>query len=49
MPLEDWAEILAEIEDLLAPQLSLDPWERTLYYHLLRHTRLKGLSSQFLP
>lgn len=41
-----WDQIYADVEDLLAPQLELDPWERTLYYHLLRHTRLKGLASR---
>lgn len=40
-----WDQIYADVEDLLAPQLELDPWERTLYYHLLRHTRLKGVAS----
>ena len=40
-----WEQIYADVEDLLAPQLELDPWERTLYYHLLRHTRLKGVAS----
>ena len=40
-----WGQIYADVEDLLGPQLSLDPWERVVYYHLLRHTRLKGLSS----
>jgi hypothetical protein len=41
----DWLQTLGEIEDLLFPQLKLDPWERTLYMHLLRHTRLKGSAS----
>jgi hypothetical protein len=41
----DWRSIYQEIEDLLAPQLGLDAWERTLYYHLLRHTRLEGKQS----
>lgn len=40
-----WDQIYADIEDILAPQLNLDPWERTLYYYLLRHTRLKGITS----
>lgn len=40
-----WDQIYADIEDLLAPQLELDTWERALYHHLLRHTRLKGLAS----
>jgi hypothetical protein len=40
-----WNQIYADVEDLLAPQLQLDSWERTLYYHLLRHTRLKGIPS----
>ncbi|MGS0743543.1 HNH endonuclease [Glaciimonas sp. GG7] len=37
--------IYADIEDRLAPQLDLDAWERTAYYHLLRHTRLEGKQS----
>ena len=41
----DWEQVLADLEDLLFPQLNLDPWERTLYLHLLRHTRMKGLPS----
>jgi len=40
-----WEEVYIDIEDLLAPQLGLDAWERVVYYYLLRHTRLKGLSS----
>jgi 5-methylcytosine-specific restriction endonuclease McrA len=38
----DWQSIYKDIEDRLAPQLRLDAWERTAYYHLLRHTRLEG-------
>lgn len=41
----EWEQVYADIEDLLAPGLSLDPWEQVLYYHLLRHTRLKGKES----
>lgn len=41
----DWEQVLADLEDLLFPQMNLDPWERTLYLHLLRHTRMKGLPS----
>ena len=41
----DWAQTLADIEDLLFPQLKLDSWERKIYMHLLRHTRLKDASS----
>ena len=41
----DWLQTLGDIEDLLFPQLKLDPWERTLYMHLLRHTRMKGSAS----
>ncbi len=41
----DWEQVLADLDDLLFPQLKLDPWERTLYLHLLRHTRMKGLPS----
>jgi 5-methylcytosine-specific restriction endonuclease McrA len=40
-----WKEIFAQIEDVLAPSMALDPFERTLYYHLLRHTRLAGTPS----
>src|SRR5205823_7390073 len=35
----------ADIEDRLAPNLQLDVYERTLYYHMLRHTRLAGKDS----
>jgi hypothetical protein len=38
-------QFLADIEDRLFPILDLDVWERCLYYHLLRHTRLLGVSS----
>lgn len=41
----EWEQVYADIEDLLGPGLDLDPWERVLYYHLLRHTRLKGKES----
>lgn len=41
----DWKEVLADLEDILFPQRNLDPWERTLYMHLVRHTRMKGLPS----
>jgi 5-methylcytosine-specific restriction endonuclease McrA len=41
----EWAQIFADCEDLLFPQMNLDPWERTLYLYLLRHTRMKGLVS----
>jgi hypothetical protein len=37
--------VLAEIEDYLMPALQLDPIERTLYYHLLRHTHVVGKDS----
>lgn len=40
-----WDEVYIDNEDLLAPQLGLDAWERVVYYYLLRHTRLKGLFS----
>jgi len=30
--------LLADIEDRLFPVLQLDPWERCLYYHLLRQS-----------
>jgi hypothetical protein len=31
-----------EIEDYLAPFVRLDGWEKSLYYHLVRQTRLVG-------
>ena len=34
--------IAREIEDVLFPRLELDAWERTLYWHLFRHTHLEG-------
>ena len=40
-----WDQIYADVEDVLASQLQLDPWERTIYHHLLRHTRLRGIAS----
>ena len=41
----DWSKVAADIEDLLAPKLQLDVYERTLYYHMLRHTRIAGKES----
>src|SRR5438552_1142813 len=41
----DWGVAYAEIEDRLIPGLRLDAWERSLYYHLLRHTRLEEKDS----
>jgi hypothetical protein len=38
----DWSQVIAEIEDLLAPKMQLDVYERTLYYHMLRHTKVVG-------
>jgi hypothetical protein len=38
-------QCLADIEDRLFPILDLDVWERRLYYHLLRHTRVRGVGS----
>jgi 5-methylcytosine-specific restriction endonuclease McrA len=35
----NWAKTIGEIEDVLFAALRLDPYERTAYYHLLRHTR----------
>ena len=43
--MSDWQSIYKDIEDRLAPQLDLDAWERTAYYHLLRHTRLESKQS----
>jgi biotin operon repressor len=41
----DWGSVIIEIEDLLIPHLKLDVWERSLYYCLLRQTRLRGSTS----
>jgi predicted transcriptional regulator len=38
----DAAQVCKEFEDVLAPRLRLTVIDRTLYYHLLRHTRLEG-------
>lgn len=43
--MEGLDQILADIEDLLIPGKNLDVWERALYYHVLRHTRLVGKRS----
>ncbi len=40
----DWRAIYADVEDFLIPGLGLSAYHRSLYYHLLRHTRLKGRS-----
>jgi hypothetical protein len=34
--------VLAEIEDYLIQRKTLSVWERSLYYHLFRHTRVQG-------
>ena len=38
----DAVEVCKEFEDVLAPRLRLTVIDRTVYYHLLRHTRLEG-------
>ena len=43
--MNDWQSIYKDVEDRLASQLDLDTWERTTYYHLLRHTRLEDKKS----
>lgn len=35
-------QTIEEIEDYMLPFLSLDTYEKALYYHLFRHTRLIG-------
>lgn len=40
--MNDLSAVLRDIEDYLFPQLNLSAWERVLYYHLLRHTRILG-------
>jgi DNA-binding Lrp family transcriptional regulator len=38
----DAVEVWKELEDVLAPRLKLNAIERTVYAHLVRHTRLEG-------
>ena len=38
----DLIQEFKNIEDYLIPKLKLDSFERSLYYHLLRHTRVIG-------
>jgi 5-methylcytosine-specific restriction endonuclease McrA len=40
----DAVEVWKELEDVLAPRLKLNAIERTVYAHLVRHTRLEGKS-----
>ena len=40
--------VWADIEDSLVPYFRLEPSERALYYHLLRHSRLCGKRTVFL-
>lgn len=39
----DWEHTIRDIEDRLFPSLHLDVWERVVYYHLLRRSRVEGL------
>ena len=41
----DWSAIYADVENFLILGLGLSAYDRSLYYHLLRHTRLKGRES----
>jgi hypothetical protein len=34
--------VIKQIEDFLTPRLKLDAYERSIYYHVLRHSRLIG-------
>lgn len=36
----DWMSTLSQIEDALFPRFGLSVWERAVYYHLLRQTRV---------
>jgi len=45
----DWQKIYKDIEDLLLPHFECDIWERGLYLHLVRHTRLVGLETATIP
>ena len=38
----DGVEVWKQMEDLAVPQLRLSVYERAVYYHLLRHSRLEG-------
>jgi hypothetical protein len=38
----DAVEVWKQMEDLAVPQLRLSPYERAVYPHLLRHSRLEG-------
>lgn len=38
----DAVEVWKQMEDLLIPRLRLTPYERAVYSHLLRHSRLEG-------
>jgi len=38
----DAVEVCREFEDVLAPRLKLTVIDRTVYYHLLRHSRFQG-------
>jgi len=40
--MENLKQTIEEIEDYLIPFLSLDTYEKALYYYLFRHTRLVG-------
>jgi 5-methylcytosine-specific restriction endonuclease McrA len=42
----EWLTIYRDVEDRLAPQFKLDVWERVVYYHLLRHTKLESESTK---
>ncbi len=41
----EWKSIYSDVEDVLIPGLGLSAYDRAIYYHLLRHTRLKGKES----
>ena len=48
MTVVDLSKELQNIEDYLIPKLHLDSFERALYYHLLRHTRIIGRETALL-
>lgn len=45
----EWQKIYCEIEDDLIPHLRMDVWEKSLYYFLLRKTRLVGQEKTTIP
>ncbi|NIO07247.1 MAG: hypothetical protein GTO40_04325 [Deltaproteobacteria bacterium] len=45
----DWDQVMKEVEDYLFPKMGLSHREKSLYYHLLLHTRFAGKDSDLFP